>query len=96
MKVIPFPIPSIVINDDIVYPKQNPRYSTSPKTIGKPITVDPKNHNNIANDAITHILSRLMLLANAESIKSNMPVAAPTIAKIKNCFTFSPSFSSLK
>lgn len=33
---IPFPIPIIVIIDDIVYPKQNPLYNIIPKTTGIP------------------------------------------------------------
>ena len=46
---IPFPIPIITIIDDIVYPKQNPLYSTIPNTIGIPITVEPINHILIAS-----------------------------------------------
>ena len=42
-------MPSIAINEDTVYPKQKPRYSISPNTIGNPITVVPKNHINTAN-----------------------------------------------
>ena len=46
---IPFGSPKIVIIADIVYPKQNPLYSTIPNTIGIPITVVPKNQSVNAN-----------------------------------------------
>lgn len=35
-KEIPLPNPIITIIDDIVYPKQNPLYNITPKTIGIP------------------------------------------------------------
>ena len=44
-----FPIPSVAIIDDIVYPKQKPLYIMIPYTIGIPITVDPTNHNASTN-----------------------------------------------
>ena len=47
--MLPFPVPKVAISDETVYPKQNPRYPTIPKTIGIPITVEPANHITIAN-----------------------------------------------
>ena len=43
INIIPFDIPIIPTHIEIVYPKQNPLYRTTPNTIGKPITVVPKN-----------------------------------------------------
>lgn len=42
MNINPFENPIIDMHIDIVYPRQNPLYVTSPKTIGIPITVVPK------------------------------------------------------
>lgn len=42
IKIIPFPVPIIDTHKEIVYPKQNPRYSTIPNTTGIPITWIPK------------------------------------------------------
>ena len=51
------------------------------------------NHISIANEDITQILSISILLAKAESIKSKIPVDAPTIAKIINCLIiFTPIY----
>ena len=46
---IPFLSPITVIHTEIVYPKQNPLYSTTPNTTGIPMTVVPKNHIIIVN-----------------------------------------------
>ena len=43
-KANPFAIPIVLINVEIVYPKQKPLYISIPNTIGIPITVVPKNH----------------------------------------------------
>lgn len=45
----PFESPKVEIQTDIVYPKQNPLYKTTPNTTGIPITVVPKNQITTAN-----------------------------------------------
>lgn len=42
-KINPLVSPNTNIDVEIVYPRQNPLYSTIPNTIGIPITVVPKN-----------------------------------------------------
>ena len=48
--------PIILIQTAMVYPKQKPRYKTTPNTTGNPITVVPKNHKTIAKTIFCPIL----------------------------------------
>ncbi len=45
-KLSPFPNPIIVIHNEMVYPRQNPRYKIIAKTMGIPMTVVPKKPDN--------------------------------------------------
>ena len=46
-KNTPFPVPSAIMAPDIVYPIHKPLYKTKKYISGKPIIVEPMNHNII-------------------------------------------------
>lgn len=54
---IPFPIPIIVTQADIVYPKQNPLYTTIPNTTGIPNYCSSKKPNYSCKNCILHYAS---------------------------------------
>ena len=45
---IDFPVPKVAVIADIVYPIQYPLYPITRYINGTPITVEPRNHSNIA------------------------------------------------